>query len=270
MNTAAELPNDFNFTMPTPKIHACPEHGEYRGQASDAPCPECRDALDQTAAQIARDWLTFHRWRAAGLPSRLEHKTRASWRPSNAADRQTLGAVNSYVAQIHENAGAGRGLVLLGGPGLGKSHLLAALVCDAVEAGAERARYFSWPALIQAHRQNQHESGSPLHAAIDADFLAIDELGALPATEWEAGQLFRVIDARYAEQRPTVIASNLTAHQLPAAIGERAADRLRESCLWLSMSGESKRGKATLPPDPVRFAEPPQEAVSRVWKGDAG
>ncbi len=270
MNTAVELPNPFNFTMPPPKVHACPEHGEYRGQASDAPCPVCRDALDHTASQITRDWLTFHRWRAAGLPSRLEHKTRASWRPSNAADRQTLGAVNSYVAQIHENAGAGRGLVLLGGPGLGKSHLLAALVCDAVEAGAERARYFSWPALIQAHRQNQHESGSPLHAAIDADFLAIDELGALPATEWEAGQLFRVIDARYAEQRPTVIASNLTAHQLPAAIGERAADRLRESCLWLSMSGESKRGKATLPPDPVRFAEPPQEAVSRVWKGDAG
>lgn len=250
--------------------HACPSHGEYVGFSANSECPNCKAESESQHEALLDRWRTFRRFQSAGLPPRLADKCRTGWRPESATDRSILAALNAYADNISANAAEGKGLLLLGGPGLGKSHLLAALVGDAIEAGARDAQYHVWPELIATHRHHQNEPDSPIYAAMQSDFLCLDELGATPPTEWQAAELFRLIDHRYREKLPTVAASNLTASQLPGAIGERAADRLRESCLWLHLSGESRRGKANLPPDRKRFEEPQRSAVASIWCGTDG
>lgn len=258
------------FAMPEPRSHECPQHGPYRAYMHEATCPACAKLLEDEARQLADRWEMFAAWRSSGLPQRLAHKSRSGWKPGNAHDRAAIAVIDGFARQLVDHSMTGRGILLHGGVGTGKSHLLAALLADCIELGASRPRYYVVPDLLAAHRAAQNERITPMDDARAADVLVLDEIAAAPMTEWASAELFRLIDFRHRECRMTLIGTNATADQLPKLIGERAADRLRESCLWLHLSGESKRGKATLPPDPVRFAEPPQEAVSRVWKGDAG
>ena len=71
--------------------------------------------------------------------------------------------------------------------------------------------------------------------------LAIDELGVQAGSESEHGLLHAVIDARLRARRPTLCGTNLSAQELPGAIGERALDRLRQVCRMVVIDGESFR-----------------------------
>jgi DNA replication protein DnaC len=158
----------------------------------------------------------------------------------------------------------------MGGPGLGKSHLLAALIGDAVEAGFG-AGYMAWPDLITRHRDAQqagrdHPDRSLLQTAMEADVLALDEIGLAPATEWQMGELFRLIDHRYANLRPTLLAGNVNPATLERAIGERTADRLRECCVCAPLTGASRRADAPQRPEPPRLTEP-LPLTLRAWRG---
>jgi DNA replication protein DnaC len=59
--------------------------------------------------------------------------------------------------------------------------------------------------------------------------LIIDEVGATKATDFEQATLFRIINARYEANLPTIVVSNLDVTELPAVMGERSFDRLREN-----------------------------------------
>lgn len=63
----------------------------------------------------------------------------------------------------------------------------------------------------------------------DVDLLVIDEVGAQVGTDFEAMLMFRIINARYENMRPTFIISNLTEADLSTYIGERVVDRFHEN-----------------------------------------
>lgn len=58
--------------------------------------------------------------------------------------------------------------------------------------------------------------------------LVIDEVGVAFGTESERTIFYQIINGRYERVLPTVLVSNLAEKDLPASIGERAMDRLRE------------------------------------------
>jgi DNA replication protein DnaC len=252
----------------TPDPEPCPDHHitpEARGET----CPSCKAALAQAQAEHARAVWAFRWWRdESGIPSRFASKTVAGWRPAGKPNQQAHDLVTRYSQAIKPQAEAGRGIVLLGPVGTGKTHLLAALTADAIEAGM-RARYAVWPSLIARHRDAQadrkHADRDLLEALANCELLALDELGLTELTPWQAGELFRLIDARYREQLPTLIAANLTAATLAPALGERVADRLRDACAVLTLAGESQRGKPQSD-GPPRF-QMPEAATVRVWAG---
>jgi DNA replication protein DnaC len=110
-----------------------------------------------------------------------------------------------------------RWLVLWGGPGCGKSHLLGATYNLCKRSGI--APIFvtmpdllaSLKALFDAEgRQAEGETSSQRMAKYQsAELLILDDLGAEQQTPWAQGALFELIDARYRNQAPTLIASNL-------------------------------------------------------------
>jgi len=56
--------------------------------------------------------------------------------------------------------------------------------------------------------------------------------------------LFGLIDARYAEELPMILVSNLPPSDLERYLGERAFDRLIEAAVFLPMTGSSRRRRA--------------------------
>jgi DNA replication protein DnaC len=113
------------------------------------------------------------------------------------------------------------------------------------------AVYRTVGAVLQAiratyDRTSEQSESQILSSLVSPSLLILDEIGVSKEkpSDFELTTLFAIINGRYEEQRPTVIVSNLDAKALPAAIGERCADRLREGgVIVIPFEWESQRGK---------------------------
>jgi DNA replication protein DnaC len=140
----------------------------------------------------------------------------------------------------------GRSLVLIGPPGLGKTHLAVSIGIKMIQIGYT-VKFVMAQRLINDHRriQGTEESQKFLRSLAKVDLLIIDEFGYLPHDK-EAGPLFyQVISDRY-EQKGTIITSKkslrawaevLHGSSLAAAL----IDRLMHHGEVFYLSGDSYR-----------------------------
>lgn len=126
-------------------------------------------------------------------------------------------------------------LVLAGPAGVGKSVAAAWLVSTFL-----RSLFIDQSRLVRRSRYSEGDM-APLE---DATLLAIDDLGS----EYVDGKgsflatVDGLLNARYAEERPTVITTNLGAARFASRYGERIADRIREVGRFVELRGPSLRG----------------------------
>lgn len=136
-------------------------------------------------------------------------------------------------------------LTLIGGVGLGKTHLARAIAWDWIEGG-RTAAYFQVEDLLdrlragyrmqEMNRESDYER--LLNFVLRCPLLVLDDLGVEKETEWSMAKLDQIIDHRYAFGLPTVFATNLALSKLP----ERIADRLSEGVI-VHLKGKSYRTK---------------------------
>jgi len=143
--------------------------------------------------------------------------------------------IRRFVADIDGNLDAGRGLWLHGGPGTGKTALAMIVSKAAIDAGRTVAIY-SCPRLLSVIRERIDDSsaGGGVLGFLDqlaaADLLHVDDLGAEHRTEWVLEQLYTIINARYQDERSTIVTSNLGRDELAEQLGERIVSRLEGMC----------------------------------------
>jgi DNA replication protein DnaC len=150
--------------------------------------------------------------------------------------------VRGYVRDIEANLDAGRGLWLAGGYGTGKTALAMVVSKAAIDVGRTVAIY-SCPRLLSVIRESIDSGGvlEFLDRLTAADLLQIDDLGAEHRTDWVIEQLYSIINARYEEQRATLVTSNLDRDELAEQLGERIVSRLEGSCELLPFYGDDAR-----------------------------
>lgn len=137
----------------------------------------------------------------------------------------------------------GKGILLYGTVGTGKSFFAACIVNDLVSKGY-RCMMTTFPRLtnqISALWDGKQEFIDDLTRY---DLIAIDDLGIERDTEYMNEHITMIVDALYRAKVPLVITSNYTPKQMKGE-GEirrqRIYDRLIEQCHPVEMSGESRR-----------------------------
>lgn len=137
-------------------------------------------------------------------------------------------------------------LVIAGNIGAGKSW-------SAWRLGEELLRhgYRGRVEVTKAYRIKRLATPPADFAEIDrlasADLLALDDIGAVRVSDWDADHLYGIIDDRSETMKPTIVTANVAAERedgktlLQALLGERAASRLAENVTIVILFGPDRR-----------------------------
>lgn len=135
------------------------------------------------------------------------------------------------------------GLMLYGSNGTGKSYLASMICNELIDRGyTALVTNLSRIAHLSMDKSDRKEY---LRSLSRYSLIVLDDLGTERDTSYMNEIIFDVIDTRYETGKPMIITTNLSPEYFRSseASTKRVADRLRERCITVNMTGESFRRK---------------------------
>ena len=197
---------------------------------------------EERRREMFKKQKTIDQNRRMGFPeSDMENWT---FEQDDGAHPGIMRAMKIYVDNFAELSKQGKGLLLYGDVGTGKTFAAACVVNALIDVG--------YPCMMTnfARVLNTLWGTEKKQDYIDNlnsfRLLVLDDLGAERRSEYSQEQVFNVIDARYRAKLPLIITTNLEIDEIknPKDIGNaRIYDRILEMCHPIRLSGSNRRRK---------------------------
>jgi DNA replication protein DnaC len=232
------------------------------------PCPLCDDTGWKSVelngvARVARcdcirESASARALADARIPSRYQHCDLDNFRDYNDSLVAAVGRARRFAEAFPVIE---RGLLFLGAPGLGKTHLATACLKLTIKRTSLRGVFYDTRELLRLIRDTYNPTvrateTEVLRPVMESDLLVLDDLGAEKTSEWVDETLNLIVNTRYNEKRGTIFTTNYPlqapsearyAETLIERIGFRMHSRLHEMCDFIVLEGVDYR---ELGPDP--------------------
>jgi DNA replication protein DnaC len=169
----------------------------------------------------------------------------ASWTFANddIKNPKLSAAMRRYVENFSDFEKEGKGLLLYGTVGTGKTYFAACIANALIEE--DYSVLMTDFARLTNKIQGMHEGKQEYIDSLNSySLLIIDDLGIERKTEFMQEMVYNVINSRYKSGLPFIITTNLTADEIkkPQDVGyARIYDRILERCFPVKVEGESRR-----------------------------
>lgn len=152
-------------------------------------------------------------------------------------------AMIRYAERFPDFRKMGKGLLLYGSVGTGKTYYAACIANKLIDDGYSvvMTNFARLTNTIQGKFDGKQEFIDSLNRY---SLLIIDDLGAERKSEFMQEMVFNIIDSRYRSGLPFIITTNLTAEEIKKNqdIGySRIYDRILERCFPVAVTGDSRR-----------------------------
>ena len=142
-----------------------------------------------------------------------------------------------------------KGLLFIGIPGDGKTHLAVAVLRAVIEKTGAHGLFYDVRALLKVIRDTYNPAVRTteldvIKPVLTAELLVLDDLGAEKTSDWVDETLNLIVNTRYNERRTTIFTTNYRegevdeksrAEVLVERVGQRIHSRLHEMCDFVLM-----------------------------------
>lgn len=158
---------------------------------------------------------------------------------------KVLHIAQNYVENFDEMKKDGKGLLLYGGVGTGKTYAAASIANALIDKGVS-AMVTNFARISNKLQERFEKKQAYLDNLNKFDLLVLDDLAAERSTEYMQEIVYNVIDARYRAGLPMIITTNLSMETIKNptnATDNRIYDRILEKCFPVEVKGASHRRK---------------------------
>jgi|SoiMethySBSTD1v2_1073268.scaffolds.fasta_scaffold29094_4 DNA replication protein DnaC len=208
----------------------------------DATCPACHGtgftlstgeggvALSARCACSVRDAAAL-RLKAAGIPRRYEHCSLdefSVWQPTL---EPAIAWARDWIERWPDRAEIG--LLFIGPPGTGKTHLAVGILRELASRKGARVTFVEQRELLKELQATFDGGGGRsesdvLAPVLEAEVLLLDDLGAGRTTAWAQDVMHDVLAHRYNRRLPTLMTTNRSTGDDQDPAGDKGAPTLRD------------------------------------------
>jgi DNA replication protein DnaC len=210
----------------------------------------------------------------SGIPGKFSCSTLETYQPIGLQNKKAFSRAKDFLEDFHATPKQPyRGLLFMGGPGLGKTHLVVSILKQLILEEGVDGKFVDFFQLLSDIRHGySHDQSemSLIEPYLKSRVLVIDELAKGRNNEWEQTILDQFISSRYnAADKVTLFTTNYSdqgnaptdtngrttsfqKQSLEEKVGDRIFSRLSQMCDFIKMDGEDYRTKIKPPPRATR------------------
>lgn len=221
-------------------------------------CAVCSDNgfVDGKMCDCMRRELVLAGYESAGITYLMREMSFDNFRPdyfkadgqqAYAAALHNLETCRAYAAELVEDTS--KNLLLIGGTGLGKTHLSVAIARAVVERGLdvvyETAQNilsgFEYERFQKPYSETDRDTRTARY--FDANLLIVDDLGTEVSNQFTVSCIYNLLNTRLQYGKSTIISTNLAPDELRRRYTDRITSRLLGSFVALQFVGGDVRMK---------------------------
>ena len=216
-------------------------------------CPLCSDTgyIGLTFCECVKKQLSTDIYTSSGLGKALYEKSFDTFSlkyysgkgDGDVSDKENMTMVfNCCKRYAQRFTPSSESILMIGGTGLGKTHLSASIAKVVLEKGYA-VIYDSAQSIFDSYEAVRFgkESKELTKKYENCDLLIIDDLGAECMTQYTIAVFSSLLNWRIVNSKPTIISTNLSPQQIKKSYGERVYSRLLGESLIMKFSGQDIR-----------------------------